>query len=343
MRVSSNVTYNDFIKNLGANASKVQKTLNQLSSLKEVSQSSDNPLLVAKIMNLNVSLAKNTTYGQEIKDSQDWINTEFSALKGVNDSMNNIRRLVQHSANGTQDIDEIKANRNEIQQEIQGIVEALNTNFDGRYIFGGTNTTKPPFEVSRDADGNVNGIIYAGSQTEVSREIADNVSIDLPTNGGKLIGGRVDGNGQANGSEMNDFFTSLMDDMNFYIENKERLSTIDRSSLDPANPADQAVLNDLNRFDKWAGNMSNNISQVDNLKNGISDFQTQIDAIANRLKSAGERNEADKLSLTSTLSERQDVDVAEKYMEYQNQMLAYQATMSMGTKIMQTSILDYVR
>lgn len=341
MRVSSNVTYNDFIKNLGTNASKVQKTLNQISSLKEVSKSSDNPLLVSKIMNLNVAIARNETFGQEIKDSQDWINTQFGALQHVNDSMNNIRRLVQHSANGTQDVDEIKANRNEIQQEIEGIVESLNTNFDGRYIFGGTDTTNPPFSVVRkpdingedDPNGEVIGIKYNGSEDEVSREIADSVVVNLPTNGGNILGG----------SEMNDFLNDLIGHMDFYINNKERLSEIDRDSLDSNNPAEQDILDDLDRLDNWSSTMSSNIGDLDARKGDIAEFQTRIDSTANRLKSAGSRNETEKLSLNSTLSDRQDVDVAEKYMEYQNQMLAYQTTMAMGTKIMQTSILDYVR
>jgi hypothetical protein len=30
-------------------------------------------------------------------------------------------------------------------------------------------------------------------------------------------------------------------------------------------------------------------------------------------------------------------------MEYQNQMIAYRSTLAMGTKVMQTSILDYLR
>jgi flagellar hook-associated protein 3 FlgL len=326
MRISSNATYNDFIKNLGTNAVKVQKTLNQISSLKEVSQSSDNPLLVSKIMNLNVSIAKNKTFSSEIKDSQGWVDTQASALKGINDSMGNIRRLISHSANGTQGVEEIKANKNEIQQEIQGMVEALNTNFDGRYIFGGVKTTEQPFSVVRanqldgngdpvvDMDGNfvedpngeIVGLKYNGSNTEITREIADGVVVTLPTNGEKII----DGDG------MNNFFNDLIGDMNSYLE-----------------APDNAKLSDL----------SSKIDGFDDLSNKVIEFQTQLDAIAVRLRSAGDRNESDKLSLTATLSERQDVDVAEKYMEYQNQMLAYQATMSMGTKIMQTSILDYVR
>jgi flagellar hook-associated protein 3 FlgL len=85
------------------------------------------------------------------------------------------------------------------------------------------------------------------------------------------------------------------------------------------------------------------MKQIDTFSDNIVNFRTKIGAVDNRLESAQQRNESDKVNLTSALSERQDVDIAEKYMEYQNQMLAYQTTMAMGTKIMQTTILDYVR
>ncbi len=172
MRVSSNVTYNDFIKNLNRNAVKVQKTLNQLSSLQEVSQSSDNPLLVSKIINLNVSLGKNATYAQEIKDSISWSNTQDGALESVSSSMNRIRTLMQASGTATAGKEEVKANKNEIQQELRSVVAALNTNFDGRYVFAGQATDKAPYEVIEDDNGEVLGIQYNGTSDDLPREIA---------------------------------------------------------------------------------------------------------------------------------------------------------------------------
>lgn len=304
MRVSSNVTYNDFIKNLGMNASKIQKTMNQLSSLKEVSQSSDNPLLVSKIINLNVSLDKNKTYAQEIKDSVSWSNTQDSALSNVSTSMHRIRDLIQASGTSTAGTDEVSANKKEIQQEIRSIVDALNTNFDGRYVFAGQATNEPPFKVI-ETNEEVTGIEYNGTKDNLPRQVADGVSIDLVTNGDKLI--------HANGESLNDFFNDVI------------------TALNAQPDGDKAAL---------SGDL---MKKIDEFTNNMVDVRTQIGAISNRLKAAEERNEAEKLSMTQSLSERQDVDIAEKYMEYQNQMLAYQTTMAMGTKIMQTTILDYVR
>lgn len=303
MRVSSNVTYNDFIKNLNRNAVKVQKTLNQLSSLQEVSQSSDNPLLVSKIINLNVSLGKNATYAQEIKDSISWSNTQDGALESVSSSMNRIRTLMQASGTATAGKEEVKANKNEIQQELRSVVAALNTNFDGRYVFAGQATDKAPYEVIEDANGEVSGINYKGTPDDLPREIADGVTVNLVTDGSKMM-----------------------------AVGEEKLDTFVRKLM-------EALGGDGNK-DQLSGSL---MERIDKLSSNFVDNRTHIGAVANRLKAAEARNETEKLSMTQSLSERQDVDVAEKYMEYQNQMLAYKTTMAMGTQIMQTTILDYVR
>ena len=305
MRVSSNVTYNDFIKNLNRNAVKVQKTLNQLSSLQEVSQSSDNPLLVSKIINLNVSLGKNATYAQEIKDSISWSNTQDGALESVSSSMNRIRTLMQASGTATAGKEEVKANKNEIQQELRSVVAALNTNFDGRYVFAGQATDKAPYEVIEDDNGEVLGIQYNGTSDDLPREIAAGVTVNLVTDGSKMM---------AVGEEKLDTFV------------KELMAALNEGE-------------DGNK-DQLSGSL---MERIDKLSSNFIDNRTHIGAVANRLKAAEARNETEKLSMTQLLSERQDVDVAEKYMEYQNQMLAYKTTMAMGTQIMQTTILDYVR
>lgn len=303
MRVTNSITYNDFLKNFNTNAATVQKTLNQLSSLKEVNQASDNPLLASKIIDLNTSISRNQTFGQTIKDSLSWVNTQDSSLEAVGNSMLRIRSLIQSSANGgTMGEEELQANKTEIGQEIRSIIDSLNTSYDGRYIFSGQNTTTKPFSLN-ETNGEITGITYQGSTTNLSREIASGVTIDLPTNGEQVLNNGTDGKG------LSEFFNGI-------------LTAVDTG--------DTSKLSDTY------------LKEIDDYRTNVTNMRTQIGAISNRLQSSSSRNDTQQIQLKESLSENQDVDVAQKYLEYQNQMVAYRATLAMGTKIMQTSILDYL-
>ena len=312
MRVSSKMEYSDFLKNLQISTNKVQKTMNQLSSLKEVNKASDNPLLVAKILDLNVSISQNKTYGQTISDSTQWSQTQDSALDNVSTLMLNIRNLIESSANsGTTTPAVYNANRKEISQSISGIVDALNTNYDGRYIFGGTKTQEPPFAVIKDAEGAAVSLEYRGNSNNLQREISDGVSLDLATDGSRLM--HADGSSgldEDNKAELTEFFSGLIDTL---------------KSGDPDKKLSSEYLSGIDKFTE-----------------NFTDYRSKVGSIENRLSSASARNKSEKNTLAETLSNKQDVDVAEKYMEYQNQMIAYRSTLAMGTKVMQTSILDYL-
>ncbi len=72
--------------------------------------------------------------------------------------------------------------------------------------------------------------------------------------------------------------------------------------------------------------MSKQLGEVDVFKNNIVNYNTRIGAIENRIDAAN--NDSEKITLKNTLSTRQDVDIAQKYMEYQNQTLAYKSTLA---------------
>ena len=297
MRISTNMVNADFLNNLATTTNKVQSTMNQLASLKEVNKASDNPLLVSKILDLNVSISQNSSYATTISDAKDWTATQDGALQLVEKSMNNIRNIVVSVNNsGTLTDAEFKAYRSELQQEIGTVVDAMNTNYDGRYIFGGSKTTEPPFEVTKDANGEINGLKYNGDETNLAREISNGVSVM---------------NAQGAGKDLGTFFNELVADLDKH---------------------DEAAIADL----------SKKLGEVDVFKNNIVNYNTRIGAIENRIDAAKDRNDSEKITLKNTLSTRQDVDIAQKYMEYQNQMLAYKSTLAMGTKIMQTTVLDYM-
>lgn len=187
MRISSSMVYSDFLSNLSVNSNNVQKTMSQLSSSKQVNKSSDDPLAASQIMNLKDLISQNESDSTTISDSLTWTQTQDSALGDVNTAMLRIKTLIQSSANGTSDSEEFEANKNEIQQNIESIVDSLNTNYGGKYVFAGQNTTTQPFSVEKDENGDITGIKYSGTDDNLSREISKGTTVNLVTDGSQFL------------------------------------------------------------------------------------------------------------------------------------------------------------
>lgn len=289
-----------YLRNLSRNQQNVQKYQNQLSSMKEVSKPSENPLLVSEIMTLKSSITQNAQYQTTIADAISWTDMQDSALSNASNSLMRIKTLVQSAANDTMNEEGRAAVKAEIETELATFVDALNTEFGGRHVFGGTETTTVPFEIEYDDDGKMTGIAYKGNNQDINREISSGVTVQLPTNGIGLVD-------NASGE-----LGSLLSDI---------LAGLDADDSDV---------------------MRNSLDKLDNQIDNVVRTRTEIGAVSNRMKSAQARNESQELGLKEMLSSKEDIDFAEKYMQFNMEYVAYSASLQMGTKVLQTSILDYL-
>lgn len=317
MRVSDANMHASFQRNVNSNMKQLNKYSYQLGTFTEISRSSDNPLAFSKILGMNQSIVKNEGYNTTINESISWTNTQDAALDSATQSMHRIRDLMIASANDTVGPDEMEINKQEMISEIDNIVDSLNATYDGRYVFGGQNTDTPPFEVIKDKNGDIEKIKYHGTADNLPREISNGVTINLTTDGTLFLNDSTNANGEPD--DVNIFLKDLMTAMN----------TNDKEALSGTSATGEQEATGL-------------LTRMDNHINNMIDTRAKIGTTTNRLESVKERNEAENLQLREDLSELQDIDVAEKYIEFSNQMLAYQASLSVGTKLLQTSILDYV-
>lgn len=296
------------MRNLNNNMNSVYKYQEQLSTMEQVSRPSDDPLKVSKVLDLNNEIKQNEEYKSTINDSIDFTNAQDSALANATTSIQRIYTLTQQAANGTYNEEDRQAAKAEIENEIDTMLDSLNTSFGGRYIFAGTNTTTKPFEKTLDADGNFTGITYNGtSDPELSgnltKEIARGVSVEMQTDGRELM------NEQGAGDDLGTFFNDLL------------------TALD--NDDTEALGGSL-------------LERADTELNNIVNLRTTIGATHNRLQAAKDRNESEYLNLKTTYSNTQDIDLAETYMQYSMEMVAYEASLQMGNKILQNSLLNYM-
>jgi len=152
------------------NLNNLNKIQQQLSSTKNFSKPSDDPLNVQKSMQLQTSITANSQYGTNIKTALTWMENTDTSLGQIGTVLTKIRdNLVKagDAAYGQDDRDKIN---DEVNQQISQLAQLFNTNVGGEYIFGGTQGLSKPvttesYNITRkvtDDDGNTITETYEG-------------------------------------------------------------------------------------------------------------------------------------------------------------------------------------
>ncbi|HMM68961.1 MAG TPA: flagellar hook-associated protein FlgL [Gudongella oleilytica] len=301
MRITNKTLATNFLNNLNRNLTQMSKYQNQLSSGKVVTRASDDPMLVSKIMDLRNNIGMNTQYNSNISDTIGWVETQDGALNGATAILQRVRELIIYGANGTLSASDRAAIKDEVVQNVEGLRDVLNTNFDGRYIFAGQNTKTIPFKFTE-----AEGLTYdPANDKNIMREIGQGINVEIITSSKEVAGDASDGLG------------ALL---------KNVISSL--NSTDPA------------EIEKLSGEL---LGKLDEKIESMLSLRSRIGAINNRLEASKSRNETENLNLNTLLSQREDIDIAEKFMEYNVMSTVYQASLAAGSKILQPSLLDYLR
>ena len=97
--------------------------------------------------------------------------------------------------------------------------------------------------------------------------------------------------------------------------------------------------NPKSALEKICGKMTEDITAA---ASHISQIRSNVGAMENRMKSAKDTNEDQNYNMTSILSETDDIDFAQKTMEYAVLQTVYTATLQTSAKILNNTLLDYV-
>ena len=98
---------------------------------------------------------------------------------------------------------------------------------------------------------------------------------------------------------------------------------------DSTEEVDMDVIGDLSkRLDSYLSDVLNN--------------RSIIGARTNTVQAIKDTNDENVLEMKGVLSNIQDVDVAEKYIELQEAQMVYTASLQVSSKLFKTTILDYI-
>jgi flagellar hook-associated protein 3 FlgL len=198
----------------------MSKSQQQLSSGKQILKPSDDPFGTSRALAYRADLAANQQYQTNINNATGWQNATDTALQNIEQLVQRARDLTVQGATDTSGPSGREAAAAEIDQIVESIKTAGNTQYAGRYIFSGAMTTTPPYTPG-------GGDTYDGDSTSLQTEIGQ--SVQVPFN---IVGQNVIGDGTTAGSVIETLRTISAD---LKAGNGSALQTTDLSALDAAN------------------------------------------------------------------------------------------------------------
>jgi len=279
----------------------------QVSAGKQVISPSDAPDQAAAIQRLKSVLNHQDSYLKALTTVKARLEGEDSNLQSVSDMLIRAKELAVQSANDTLN----PANRKALAVELKGLRDQMlslanSRDTNGNYLFGGSRVKQVPF--AQDAIGQVT---YKGDQTRMQVRVGEQRTIPLNRSGAETFVPvvRTDASGQ---KSTRDFF-GVMDDLIAGVTNSNRTA------------------------------MQRGVGEMDNLLNGVSLARANVGTDLNVIEQQTQAIDETKLTLKTTLSNVEDLDMAQAITQMNKQMLSLEASQSSFAKITQLNLFNFIK
>jgi len=307
MKISTSHLFDRSVTQMSTVQSDLAQTQAQVSASKQVLNPSDAPDQAAAIQRLKTVLAKQDSFSNTLTTVQARLEGEDTTLKSVSDLLIRSKEIAIQSANDTLS----PANRQALKVELKGVRDQIlrlanSKDSNGNFYFSGSRLKQSPFAQSPQGQ-----MVYQGDQTRMQVQVGDQRTIPLNRSGSEAFVGvvRTDATGQKSTRE----FFGVLDDLIAGI------ATSDRSA------------------------MQRGVGEMDNLLNGITLSQANVGTDLNVVEQQQQVIDDTKLTLKTTLSNIEDLDMAEAITKMNKQMLSLEASQSSFAKISQLNLFNFIR
>jgi flagellar hook-associated protein 3 FlgL len=303
MRVTQNITTSNFISYINQHAENLLKTQQQIASQKRINKSSDDPIGMGQVLGYRTNLALTDQYQENIEQGMTRLEFNEVTLDLVSDLVGTARRLAENYSGSTLSAAERQSAALQVKDLYDQVMQIANSKFNGNYIFSGHATNTVAF--SRDADFNAT---YNGDDGKFRIMVSDNVEVSIAADGRNIF------QNAANGG------VNIFDGLKNLIDGLE-------------NP------------DPVAGS-----AQIEATVNVLQDGRDQINSrrseyapVLYRLQATDDYMTNLRPKVEEAMVTLEQADITKAVVELQNLELAYEATLATAARIIQPSLLDFLR
>lgn len=303
-RVTSNMMNSQLLLNLNRNALRMNETQNQMATGRKINKPSDDPVGITYSLRYRSELASNEQYKKNVDSAVSWMDFNDTVLSQTNDVLQRLRELVVKASTGSNPQSALDSVSQEVAELKEQLVDIANSQLNGKYIFNGEKFNTKPYSGTQDPSE------VTTDPGEVIYTVGDSVKMSINLNGNDVFG------------EGDDATTAASSDNIFSIINR---------LLDKLSPTGAH------------GSISSELGSLDSRIDKLLTIRAEVGAKTNRIELMQSRLEDLNINLTSLQSKTEDADYAQLIMDSKVQENIYNASLSAGAKIIQPSLVDFLR
>lgn len=198
--------------------------------------------------------------------------------------------------------------------------QTLNTNFDGKYVFSGTRVTGKPTGIQKDGTTKNNSIDYINKDGSMPLDPAGD---EYKQMNGKLKAEISEG-------VVMEYNVTATEVLQGDVDLRKLLENI-VNHLDSDDPKE------INKL------YGEDLGNIDKALDNVLRIRAEVGAKQNRMEAAKEMNKETNFNMTEILSNIEDVNYAEKHMEFAVLQAVYISSLQTSAKILQPTLMDYLR
>lgn len=287
----------------------MSKLQDQMNSGKLINRPSDDPVIAVKGMGYRVDLDKNEQYQRNMREAHTWLDSTDEALDQVGTVMIRVKELIVQAANDTNTQDDRKKINEEIKQIKSHIRDLANTKVGENYIFSGTFTNNPLF--TETGLNNQAPITTVGLKNSIEIDLFDGIKMQINTPGVDVFG-----------------------DIDKFMGQLDTILANNPSSTEISKVLGATI---------GSGVGTTAVPGLDALTETVLRMRAEVGAKQNRTELMENRLKIQEINVTKQMSLNEDTDYSKTITEMVTAESIHQASLSVGAKIIQQTLVDFIR
>ncbi len=314
MRITNNMMVSTMMRNMNDNLERMDKSQQQMATGKRFQIPSDDPIGVSKSLRLHTDIAELEQFKRNTDDAISWLDITETALSDIDDVLQRARELTVQASNGTNTPEDRVKIKEEITQLKEQLINIGNRTYAGRYVFSGFKTDQELL----NEDGEYNFNLSQNEIIEYQVGVADTLGVNV-------IGQKVFGIGDGSQS-------TVVTNEDVDVSGEKKAQMIDvftqlEQALDGNNDAEINV----------------SIERIDNQLGNLLSVRAEVGAKMNRMEMTNNRLLDENINFTKLLANNEDADMAETIMKLKQEESVYNASLSVGARVIQPTLIDFIR